>query len=420
MHAFGRLIDVEVARRRLLSAARPVGRTEFVRVEEGFDRIAASSYRAPRPVPGFERATWDGYALRSRDTREASPRRPVELRVVGEVFAEQAFPGRVGPGQTVAIATGGALPRGTDAIVIFEEVDRRGKRIRVARPVPVGDRFSRPGHDFPRGRRLVRSGEALTATGLATLAACGIPRVRVFARPVVAIVPNGNELLSPGARERPGMIYESNNASLSAVVTAAGGIARPLAPLPDDAARIEAALRRALRTADLVLATGGSSVGERDHLPRILPKLGRLLFHGIAVRAGKPTLAARVGDKLVVGMPGHPTSCLVNMYWLMLPVLRKLAHRPGPGWTEGTAILGGDAARPTPGLSTVVPLEFRDGRAFSTYRGSSVITSLSGATGYALLPPGRRTVPAGTALRVYRLDPPLGPGGDGPPRPRNG
>lgn len=410
MHAFGRLMEVDVARRKLIAAARPVARTEFVRVEEAFGRVAAVTVRAPRPVPGFPRATWDGYALRTDDTRTATRGHPAELRVVGEVFAEQAFPGRVGPGETVAIATGGALPGGTDAIVIFEEVDRRGRRIRVFRRIPIGDRFSRPGHDFPRGKVLVRSGEELTAPALGTLAACGFANVRVFARPVVAIVPNGNELLSPGAREYPGKIYESNNASLSAVVIAAGGIPRPLAPLPDDAHRIETAIRRALRTADLVLATGGSSVGERDHLPRILPKLGRLLFHGIAVRAGKPTLAAVVGEKLVVGMPGHPTSCLVNMYWLILPVLRKLGHRRGPGWTEGTAVLGSELVAPTPGLSTVVPLEFREGRAFSTYRGSSVITSLSGATAYALLPPGRRSVRAGSTLRVYRLDPPLGPG----------
>ncbi len=408
MHAFGRLLEVETARRRLLAAARPVTRTERVRVDAGFGRVAAVTYRAPRPVPGFPRATWDGYAIRSADTRHASRRRPVELKIIGEVFAEQAFLGQLRPGETVAIATGGALPPGADAVVIFEEVDRQGKRIRVFRPIPARDKFSRPGHDFPRGKVLVRGGEELTATALGTLAACGIPWVRVFARPVVTIIPNGNELLAPGAREVPGRIYESNNAALSAVITAAGAVPRALAPIPDDAARIESAIRRALRTSDLVLATGGSSVGERDHLPRILPKVGTLLFHGIAVRAGKPTLAAVVDGKLVVGMPGHPTSCLVNMYWLVLPVLRKLGHRMGPGWTEGTAVLGSDAVAPTPGLSTVVPLEFRDGLAYTTYRGSSVITSLSGATAYAMLPPGRRRVRAGSTLRVYRLDPPLG------------
>jgi molybdenum cofactor synthesis domain-containing protein len=412
-HEFGHLVPVGTARQRLLSAARPLGRTELVPLERAFDRIAAASYRAPRPVPAFRRASWDGYAVRSRDTAGATKRHPVSLTIVGEVFAEQAFRPVLRPGECVAIATGGALPRGSDAIVIFEEAEREGRRVHVPHAVRPGERFSPPGHDFPRGRVLVREGDPLTAVALGSLAACGVPRIRVYARPIVAILPNGNELLPPGARERPGMIFESNNASLAAVVTAAGAVPRPRPPLPDDPIRIRSALKEALTESDLVLATGGSSVGERDHLPRVLPELGRVLFHGVAVRAGKPTLAAVANGRLVVGLPGHPTSCLVDMYWLVLPALRKIGHRPGPGWTDGTAILGGAAAAPTPGLATVVPLRFEGGRAYSTYRGSSAITSLEGATAFAMLPPGRRSVHAGQRIRVHYLDPPLGPGAPG-------
>jgi len=408
MHAFGALTPVEVARGRLLRSVRPVDRLETVPVEAAFGRVAAHDVRAPVPIPTFARTTWDGYAVRARDTVGASASRPAELRVVGEVFAEQSFPRTLRAGESVAIATGGAIPKGADAVVIFEEVERDGDRVRIPRPILPGDRISPPGHDFPRGALLARGGEELTAVALGAIAACGVPQVEVYARPVVAIIPNGNELLSPGERPRKGRIYESNNAALAAVVSAAGAIPRPRRPVPDDAGKIELALREALAEADLVLATGGSSVGERDHLPRILPKLGTLLFHGIAVRAGKPTVAARAGPKLLIGMPGHPTSCLVNMYWLVLPVLRKLGRRPGPGWTEGWATLGSDAVAATPGLATVVPLQFRDGRAFSTYRGSSVITSLAGATAFAMLSPGQKIVRAGERIRVYLLDPPLG------------
>ena len=408
MHAFGRLIPYGTAREKLLRAVRPIDRVEEVRVDAAFGRVAAATVRAPIPIPTFMRTTWDGYALRSEDTRGARAERPVELAVVGEVFAEQSFPRAIRPGESVAIATGGAVPEGADAVVIFEEVDRAGDRVRVPRPIARGDRISPPGHDFPKGAVLAKRFQPLDAVALGTIAACGIPSVRAYARPIVAILPNGNELLAPGERPAKGRIYESNNAALSAVITAAGAIPRPMPPLPDDPARIERGLRRALGEADLVLATGGSSVGERDHLPRILPKLGPLLFHGIAVRAGKPTLAARAGGKLVIGMPGHPTSCLVNMYWLVLPVLRKLGRLPGPGWTEATAVLGSDAVAATPGLATVVPLKFRDGRAYSTYRGSSVITSLAGATAFAMLRPGQRVVRSGARIRVYLLDPPLG------------
>jgi len=408
MHAFGRLTPVDVARHRLLAATRPIDRVEEVRIEAAFDRVLAENVRAPTPVPAFPRTTWDGYALRSRDTVGATNSHPVELEVVGEVFAEQSYPRTLRPGESVAIATGGAIPRGADAVVIFEEVERREQRVRVARPIPSGDRISPPGHDFPRGALLGRKGEELTAPAVGAIAACGIAKVRVYARPRVAVIPNGNELLSPGDRPRAGRIYESNNATLASVVLAAGGVPEVHAPVPDRPELIERAIRSALRTSDLVLATGGSSVGERDHLPRILPKLGTLLFHGIAVRAGKPTLAARSGRTVVVGLPGHPTSCLANMYWLVLPVLRKLGRRPGPGWTDGSAVLGSDAVAPTPGLATIVPLRFENGRAFTTFRGSSVITSLSGATAFALLPPGRRVVRRGQRVRVHYLDPPLG------------
>ncbi len=409
-HLFGRLTKVEVARRRLLAAATPTRRVEEVPVEKAFGRVAAETVRAPRPVPSFARTTWDGYAVRSADTESASAHRPVELAVVGEVFAEQAYSGVLHRGEAVAIATGGAVPHGADAVVLFEEAERQADTVRVRKPVSPGDRISRPGHDFPRGSVLTRRGTELTATALGTIASCGVPKVRVYARPVVTILPNGNELLSPGMPPKPGMIYESNNATLAAVVEATGGIAQTVPPLPDDPARIEEGIRQALATSDVVLATGGSSVGERDYLPRILPKLGTLLFHGVAVRAGKPTLAARVGDRLVVGLPGHPTSCLGNMYWLVLPALRRIGRRPGPGWHEGWATLGSDAVAPSPGLSTIVPLRFERGRAYSTFRGSSIITSLAGATAFAMLPPGRRIVRAGQRIRVCLLDPPLGPG----------
>ena len=408
MHAFGHLIPVDVARRRLLAATSPVDRVEQVRVDGAFQRVLARTVRAPAPVPSFRRTTWDGYAFRSRDTDQASRAHPAELRVVGEVFAEHAFARALRPGEAVAIATGGAVPRGADAVVIFEEVVREKEFVRIFRRVAKGDRISTPGHDFAKGASLARKGEELSAPSLGAIAACGIPKVAVYAAPRVAVIPNGNELLAPGDPPRPGRIYESNNATIASVILAAGGIPEVHPPIPDRPELIERALRTALARADLVLATGGSSVGERDHLPRILPKLGRLLFHGIAVRAGKPTLAAQVGRKVVVGMPGHPTSCLANMYWLVLPVLRKLGHRPGPGWTDGWAVLGSDAAAPTPGLATIVPLRFENGRAYTTYRGSSVITSLAGATAFAMLPPGRRVVHRGEKVRVHYLDPPLG------------
>ena len=412
-HLFGRLIPAEVARRRLLAATVPIDRVEPVALSEAFGRVAARPFRAPRPVPSFARATWDGYAVRSSDLRAARRSRPVALRIVGDVYAEGRFTGRVRPGEAVAIATGGALPAGADAVEIFEEVDRRGGSVLLYGPVRPGARIAPIGDDLRRGERLVARGELLGPATLGAVAATGQARLPVYARPIVTLVANGNELRPPGARARRGEIYESNNAALAAVVRAAGGEPRTLPPLPDDPGAIERALRAAVRTSDFVLATGGSSVGERDHLPRILPRLGRLLFHGVAVRPGKPTLAARADDCLVVGLPGHPTSCLLNMYWLVLPALRRRGRLPGPGWTVRPMRLDGSIPAAGAGMASVVPLALRGGRVRSTFRGSSAIQSLRGAVGFAFRPPGSPAVAEGAVLPVHLLDPPLGPAANG-------
>jgi molybdenum cofactor synthesis domain-containing protein len=408
MHAFGRLLPIETARQRLARSVVPITRTESVPLDQAFGRISAGSVRAPRPVPPVARAAWDGYAVRSADTRGARPDRPVALTVVSELYAEHATRARVSSGEAAAVATGATLPTGADGVAIFESVRRRGRSVVLSAPVRAGDRITPAGHDLAAGTELVAPGERLGPATLGILAACGVGTVRVYARPVVALLTSGNELQRPGERPVPGGVFECNLEPMAAVVRAAGGVPAVLPPVPDSPERISAAIRRALRAADLVLASGGSSVGERDHLPRVFPKFGRLLFHGLAVRPGKPTLAARAGDRLLVGLPGHPASCLTNMYWLVLPVVRALARQPGPGWTDRQATLVGASLEPSEELSTVVPLSFDGTTVRSTYRGSSAVTSLRAANGFVILPPGADRVRAGKTVTFSALDPPLG------------
>jgi molybdopterin molybdotransferase len=403
MRAFGALLPLEEARRRTLAAVRPITVVERLPLDDALGRVAAATVRASAPVPAFRRATWDGYALRSRDVRSASRRAPVRLRLVGDVFAEDASTRRVGPGEAAAIATGGAVPDGADAVEIFEDLREAPGEVELTAPVARGARIAPPGDDYPRGAVVVARGQLLTPAALGGLAETGHPEVPVLRRPTVAVLPNGNELVDPGERLRPGQVHESNNRTLGAVIRASGCDPLPLAPVVDDPDRIEAALRRA----DAVLATGGSSVGEHDYLPTVFPRIGRLLYHGVAVRPGKPTLAARAGGKLLLGMPGHPTSCLSNAYWLLLPTLRRLAGLPGPGWIDGEARLAAPAGRLTAGLSTVVPLRAEGDRAWPTFHGSSAITSLAGVNAFAILPPGRGSLPSGRRLGIHRLLPPL-------------
>lgn len=407
MRPFGALLPQPEALARLLKEARPISGTEVVPLPAALGRIPSDTIRARWDVPRFARATWDGYALRTSDVRGARPERPISLRLVGEVFAEAAGPLRVGAGEAAAIATGGRLPPGADAVLIFEQTSASEAWLTVRRAVRAGEKVAAPGADFARGTVLARPGEPITPPTLGALAACGLTSVRVVRRLRVGLLPNGNELVAPGGVLGPEQIHESNNFVLASLVAAVGGVADAAPPAPDDPRRIEAEIRRLLRRDDVVLVTGGSSVGEHDYLPAIFPRIGKLLFHGIAVRPGKPTLAAVADGKLLIGLPGHPTSCLANGYWLLLPVLRRLAHLPGSGTTsvevrmqEGYELDGGAS-------TMVVPVHVEGGRARPTFRDSSAITSLSAANAFALMPPGSRSLRKGARVTVELLPGPL-------------
>jgi molybdopterin molybdotransferase len=407
-HAFGQLRSVAEVRRLLEREVRPVARRETVPLEQALGRVSFREHRAQRPVPEFPRASWDGYAVRSRDTTRARPGAPVRLSVVGAQFAEGRRLRRLGAGEAVEIATGGALPPGADTVAIYEIVRREGDTIWFEERLAAGDRVAEVGEDFHRGDRLVAAGEPLGPAALGALAATGAARVEVYARPRVVIVPNGNELRLAGERLGPGEIYEANHVALASVCAASGAEVSWMAPLKDDPAAIEAGLRRALGKADLVLVTGGSSVGERDYLPRVFPKLGRLLFHGVAVRPGKPTLAAVARGRLLLGLPGHPTSCLSNAYWLVLPLLRRLARLPGTGWTEVEARMAEPYAVGGGRFATVVPLAVQAGWARPTFKDSSAITSLSGANGFLLRSPVDGRLRRGESVTVQLLPYPVG------------
>jgi molybdenum cofactor synthesis domain-containing protein len=409
MRPFRRLIPWEVARARLLAASRPIARSETIPLYEAVGRVSRRTVRASRPVPAFPRATWDGYAFASDVTRTASPSRPVRLALVGELFAQQSFRGRVPAASAVAVATGARLPHGTDTVEIFEQVRRLRNAVTLDHPVGPGRFVAQRGDDLPGGATIARTGGALLPATLGALAASGRATVEVYARPVVSIVPNGDELLSPGTRARPGSVFESNNATLSAIVRAAGGLPRPMPPVADSPRRIEATLRRVARTSDIVVATGGSSVGEHDYLPSIFPRLGRVLFHGIALRPGKPTLAAARGSTVFIGMPGHPTSCLGNGLWLLLPVVRQVARLAGTGWIDQEVELAKDAEPLSPDRATLVPLRIEGNRGYPTFHDSHAITSLAEVGAFAILPPQGRRPRRGDRLTVHRLLPPLGP-----------
>jgi len=305
--------------------------TEIIPVEKATGRVLATDIRASLDVPHFARSYMDGYAVRARDTRGASPTRPASLRMVGAVEMGHKAPGRVGSGDAMRIPTGGMLPSGADAVVMVEHTDEPDDTtVTIERAAPVGQHIMRRGEDVRRGQIVMRKGRRFRAHDVGALSGVGLSRVRVYRRPRVAVIATGDEIVPPHVRPGPGQVRNVNQYALRAMIEAEGGQSVDLGVLPDRRPVIQRALERALRDADLVLMSGGSSVGVKDHTPAVVRAVpgSKVLVHGIRLKPGKPTLIARARRTPILGLPGNPTSALVIFELFGVPLLRRLGGEP--------------------------------------------------------------------------------------------
>jgi molybdopterin molybdotransferase len=299
--------------------------------------VTAVDVPAADAVPGFARSTVDGYAARAGDTFGASPEQPAYLELIGQVLMGRPANREVSSGMTVQVPTGGMLPPGSDAVVMLEYATHLGggDTLEVVRPVAPGENVMAAGEDFARGAVVVPAGRRLLPADLGALAAAGLRTVVVHRRPRVAILSTGDELVPVEEAPGPGQVREINSVALAASVIGDGGHPRQLGIVPDREEQLIEAVTRACRQADLVLLSGGSSVGKADLVPTVLAGLGQVLAHGLAVKPGKPTAVALCDDVPVIGLPGHPVSALVVYDILVGPLLRLLAGErevyPSPG-----------------------------------------------------------------------------------------
>jgi len=395
---FGHLVSVDEARRLVMAAAVPIDRTERLELPSADRRVAARDEHSPIDVPPFDRAAMDGYAVRAADVADASIDSPATLRLAGELFTGMVADRPVAQGECIAIATGAPLPAGADTVIMVEHTRRDDDRVRVTASAKPGQHISRRGTDIARGAPVVRAGDLLGPARLGSLAAVGLSVVEVFARPSVAVLSTGNEVSPPGQPLPPGHIYDVNRFTTGAVVVRHGGVVAPMTPAGDDLDELAAALDAAARH-DIVVFSGGSSVGERDLMLDALRARGTIVFHGIAVKPGKPTLFGQVGSTPVFGMPGNPTSCLSNAYMLLVPFLRAVARLPPWRPTVVTAPLA-QAIRSSPGRHQFYTVQIRDGRVEPAFKSSGDITSMSEAHGYIEIPAGATGVDAGELVAV--------------------
>jgi len=401
-----KLVSFQEALRRLREAipAEPVGVAK-VRLEEALWRVLAEDIVAHLDVPGFRRATMDGYAVRAEDTYGADVDKPAILKLVGRVEMGEPASHRLRPGECVEIATGAMMPEGANAVVRAEATERRGRDVLVFEAVAPGQNVMERGADIKAGEKALCSGELLTPAKLGVLSALGLREVVVFKKPKVAVISTGVELVRPGEELGPGKIYDINWITMMAAVRMAFGEPLFLGIARDELYELKDHLSEGLERADAVIATGASSIGASDLMREALQALGaRLLVDGIRCKPGKPTIIALHGRKPVFCLPGNPTSALTMFMVFVEPVLARMAglreiRRPFVKARLASRIL------PDTGRYNFVPVSLSRGAngsllAMPIAKGSGAITSLSSAHGFVEVPEGTPLVEEGSEVLV--------------------
>ena len=392
-------LPLEEALALVLEAAVPITRTERVGIRDANGRVLAEEATAALDVPPFDRAAMDGYAVVAEDTFGAGRYDPKVLRCIEKVYTGQLPSRSISRGECIEIATGAPMPAGADAVVMVEETEKSGSDdIRVFTPVYPRQHVGRRAADISAGSPLLSLGDILNPSRIGALAAVGTFETTVFQRPRVAVLSTGNEIVEPGRPLGPGQIYDINQFTLASIITTHGGIVVSHPPAPDSLPELIDAIRSAAE-ADIVVFSGGSSVGERDLIMDALQQIGDVVFHGIAVKPGKPTVFGKIGSTPVFGMPGYPTSCLSNAYMLLVPVLRRTARLPA--YVPRTIVLPlAGRIVSTTGRHQFYTVRIADGRAVPAFKASGDITSMSLADGYIEIPAQTDIVEAGEIVEV--------------------
>ncbi len=312
-------LEIDQALSRMRDELQPIAGRQHVPVRQALGRVLAGSLVSPLDVPSADNSAMDGYALRAADLREGG-----RLRVVGDAYAGHPYLGTLGPGQCVRIMTGAVVPEGADTVAMQEHVTRDGESVRVERELRRGEHVRLRGEDISRGSQLMGPGHRVTAADLGVLASLGFAEVAVRRRLRVAFFSTGDELRSLGQPLGPGEIYDSNRYSLHGLLTRFGADLLDLGVIPDRMDALEAALDQAAADADVVITSGGVSVGDADHVREALQRRGRMAFWSVNIKPGRPLAFGRLGRAAFFGLPGNPVSVVVTFCQLVQPALRHL------------------------------------------------------------------------------------------------
>lgn len=390
------------------NALRPFYRrtVESVPLGECYDRTLAEDVYSKVDVPGFDRASMDGYAVKAADTWGADEEAPKTLRLSGIIHAGDRPDIAVKEGTAVDIATGAVMPAGANAVVMVENTDVQDSNVNVRKPVTPGENVMHTGADVMMGELVLREGTALTSREVSVLAAVGLDKVKVYKKPVVAIMSTGNELSPPGTELKPGQIYDVNAYAIGAGVEESGGVPLYLGIVRDTPDAFVNAVLDAIKKADIVLTSGSTSAGASDMMFSTVGSVGRVLVHGIKIKPGKPTIIGEAEGKPFIGLPGYPSSALTIFNEVVAPMVRHNSGRRGRAIKEVPARM---ALRVTAegGREVLLPvglLRMPEGlSAYPVEKGSGAVSALLDADGYVEIGEDVHVMEEGEPVKVRLL-----------------
>ncbi|MEM1981442.1 MAG: molybdopterin molybdotransferase MoeA [Candidatus Hadarchaeales archaeon] len=395
---FREYVRVEEALGLVLSLSKTLG-SEEVPLEEACGRVLFEDLFSPLDFPPFDRSAVDGYAVRAEDTFNASETSPRTLEVVK---------GRVRPGKAAEIMTGRPLPPGANAVVMVEHTRRRGKEVEILLPVTPGKNVSTRGEDVRKGERVLEKGRRLGPQEVGMLACLGFRRVRVFRRPRVSILSTGSELREPGQKLGRGEIPDINSYSLACAVRSCGALPILLGRCPDEKKELGRKLEEGTKRAEVMLVSGGTSVGKEDLVPELVRERGELLFHGINLRPGGPTAFGRIGGKPIFCLPGFPAACLLSYTFLVRPFLRFLQGLPPERGLRKVEARVSRRVASSLGRVDVVRVKLKEERGLWAeplrVTGAGILSSLTGSDGFFLIPEDVEVVERGERVEVELWD----------------
>ncbi len=389
-NVFETLVSADDALDTILSKLRPVTGTEIIPVTEADGRVVAEDVKSTLNVPAFDRAAMDGYAVRSEDLEE-----PGMLRIIGRALAGNGFKGTVKRGECIEIATGAPMPKGADAVVMVENSQVVGKAVSFRAPISRGENVGRKAEDIGKGDVVVRRGTVLGPGPIAAIAIIGRAKVKVYARPQLLIFTTGDEVVAPGKPLKAGQVYDCNSYAMMTIARRSGADVTYRPNVKDTVAALKKVVREGARKYDLIVFSGGTSVGAKDFANDVVGEVGRVHVHGVAIKPGKPVLFGVVGKAGIFGMPGYPTSCLLTARLFLAPAVRRLAHNDSQDRARKVVTLGHEVKQDkTKQLLLPVMVDDHD-VAYSTFKGSGAITSLSQSVGYIEIDAGDGIVQKG-------------------------